>query len=34
MALSTWGLDNMGAIQSYREQIGPPPVSVANKVAG
>lgn len=34
MALSTWVLDNMGAIQSYREQIGPPPVSVSTKVAG
>ena len=27
MALSTWVLENMGAIQSHRDQIGTPPVN-------
>jgi DNA-binding HxlR family transcriptional regulator len=27
IALSTWVLDNVGAIQSHREQVGTPPVS-------
>jgi DNA-binding HxlR family transcriptional regulator len=31
IALSTWVLDNMGAIQSHREQIGTPPVNASNE---
>jgi DNA-binding HxlR family transcriptional regulator len=31
MALSTWVIDNMRAIQSHREQIGAPPVTVSNE---
>lgn len=27
LALGTWVLDNMGAIQSHREQVGTPPAS-------
>ena len=32
--LSTWVLDNMEAIQSYREQNGTPPVNVSSKEDG
>ena len=31
MVLSTWVLENMGAIQSYREKIGAQPVNVLNE---
>lgn len=31
MALSTWVLDNMGAIHSHREQFGTPPVKISDE---
>lgn len=31
LALGTWVLDNMGAIQSYREQIAAPPANVSEE---
>lgn len=31
IALSTWVLNNMGAIHSHREQIGTPPVKTSNE---
>jgi DNA-binding HxlR family transcriptional regulator len=34
IALSTWVLDNIGAIQTYREQLDAPPVNVAPDDAG
>jgi DNA-binding HxlR family transcriptional regulator len=34
IALSTWVLDNIGAIQSYREQSGALPVNSSNKEVG
>jgi DNA-binding HxlR family transcriptional regulator len=34
IALSTWVLDNMGAIQSHREQVGAPAVSLSNTEVG
>nr|WP_295889869.1 helix-turn-helix domain-containing protein [uncultured Devosia sp.] len=33
LALGTWVLDNMGAIQSYRDQIAAPPVNFSSKGA-
>jgi DNA-binding HxlR family transcriptional regulator len=34
IALSTWVLDNMGAIQSHREQVGTQPANVSSKEVG
>lgn len=34
LALATWVMDNMGAIQSYREQNGTPPGNASDKEVG
>ena len=34
IALSAWVVDNMGSIQSYREQSATPPVNFANEEVG